>query len=116
MDTTQDIPLDSPDMTSPDKSRFARPVVRTVASLCVALLALAAIPAHADGDYLVTLAGQERGDMTVKTEGDERRIAFRFTDRGRGPETRTLLRTDAAGLPVVLEIDGNSYFKATVAE
>ncbi len=82
-----------------------------------ALLALMAGPAFADGDYTVFIAGQERGAMTVRTDPTGlRESAFRFVDRGRGPETTTRLRVDAEGLPVLLSVEGVSYYKTAVAE
>jgi len=82
-----------------------------------ALLALMAGPAFADGDYTVFIAGQERGAMTVRTDPTGlRESAFRFVDRGRGPETKTRLRVDADGLPVLLSVEGVSYYKTAVAE
>lgn len=71
-----------------------------LAGLCVLMLALLTTPASAGGDYVVTVAGQARGEMQVRRNGAKRDISFRFTDRGRGPDTRTRLHTDTAGLPL----------------
>lgn len=43
-------------------------------------------------------------------------ITFSFNDRGRGPETRTIVRLNAAGVPVALHIKGLNYMKAEVDE
>lgn len=81
------------------------------------LLTLIASPAFADGDYTIFMAGQERGEMTVRTDRTGlRESSFRFVDRGRGPETTTRLRVDADGLPILLSVEGVSYYKTTVAE
>ncbi|WP_150131399.1 amidohydrolase family protein [Caulobacter mirabilis] len=72
---------------------------------------------RADGDYTVTIAGQTRGAMTVRSDGaGVREIAYSYVDRGRGPETRTRLRTGADGLPVELGVTGLGYFKTPVDE
>jgi hypothetical protein len=69
------------------------------------LLTLIASPAFADDDYTVFIAGQERGEMTVRTDRTGlRESRFRFVDRGRGPETTTRLRVDADGLPILLSV------------
>lgn len=95
-------------------------VVRSVRSAMLAgagLLSLMAGPAAADGDYTVFIAGQERGAMTVRTDRTGlRESGFSFVDRGRGPETTTQMRVDADGLPVLLSVDGVSYYKTAVAE
>jgi cytosine/adenosine deaminase-related metal-dependent hydrolase len=81
------------------------------------LLTLIASPAFADGDYTVFIAGLERGEMTVRTDRTGlRESGFRFVDRGRGPETTTRLRVDADGLPILLSVEGVSYYKTAVAE
>jgi len=75
-----------------------------------------ALGAQNRADYVVSIAGQTRGEMQVQIAEAERRIDFRFADRGRGPDTRTRLRVDAQGRPTLLEVDGENYFKSRVAE
>lgn len=87
-----------------------------LAGLCVLMLALLTTPASAGGDYVVTVAGQARGEMQVRRNGAKRDISFHFTDRGRGPDTQTRLHTDTAGLPLQLQVQGKNYFKNTVNE
>lgn len=80
--------------------------------LCVS----AAGSARADGDYVLVLAGSTRGDMSVRTTDGERRVAFRYVDRGRGPEVTSVLKVDSQGLPVSLSVKGVSYLKIPVNE
>lgn len=75
-----------------------------------------ALGAQGRTDYVVSIAGQTRGEMRVEVAEAERRIGLRFDDRGRGPDTRTRLRVDAQGRPMLLEVDGENYFKTPVAE
>lgn len=91
--------------------------LRRAALAGVGMLALMAGAAHADGDYTVLIAGQERGAMTVRSEASgARETTYRFVDRGRGPDTRTRLLVDADGLPVDLTVKGVSYYKTPVDE
>ena len=43
-------------------------------------------------------------------------ITFSFDDGGRGPQTRTIVRLNEAGVPVALHIKGKNYEKAEVDE
>lgn len=43
-------------------------------------------------------------------------ITFSFNDRGRGPQTRTIVRLNEAGVPVALYIKGKNYEQAEVDE
>lgn len=88
---------------------------RWLAGLCAGLL-LGTVPAHADGEYAILVAGTARGQMTVVNEGQTRRVSFSFVDRGRGPDVSSVLRTDANGLPLELSVKGVSYLKVPVDE
>lgn len=99
----------------------AKPQQRSFRSLIGAgvgaMALLAASGAWADGDYTIFIAGQERGAMSVKTDAaGVRESDYRFVDRGRGPETKTRLKVDKAGLPVELSVKGVSYYKTAVDE
>ncbi len=56
--------------------------------------------------YAVVTAGRPSGEGEVRIAADgTRRTHFAFNDRGRGPDVRTELRTDAAGAPRFLPRD-----------
>ncbi|WP_146907753.1 amidohydrolase family protein [Arenimonas daejeonensis] len=49
-------------------------------------------------------------------EQGQRTSEFEFNDRGRGPKLVERITLDAAGLPLAIEVDGNSYMGAPVQE
>lgn len=98
------------------RSHALAPLLRLHFIFACLLGAAPALGAPGGVDYVVTIAGQTRGEMRVEVAPTERRIGLRFADRGRGPDTRTRLRVDAQGRPTLLEVDGENYFKTRVAE
>src|SRR3954469_14414517 len=82
-----------------------------------ALLAPSSTFAQQETRYTVILVGNTAGfqTSTVRPDG-AREFAYEFNDRGRGPKYRTIIKLDAAGLPVSLDTSGNDYLKAPVAE
>lgn len=94
---------------------------RLLAALFVALAACLLVPtsvlARQETRYTVILVGNKAGfqTSTVRPDG-AREFAFEYNDRGRGPKYKTIIRLDAAGLPVSLNTSGNDYLKAPVAE
>src|SRR5271168_3390841 len=76
----------------------------------------AEVPATADR-YTVLLMGNHVGQQAVWTAPDgQLHIFFQFNDRGRGPQTTSVLKLDAKGVPVAENIIGNSYYKSPVRE
>jgi len=60
--------------------------------------------------YAVVTAGRPSGEGEVRIAADgTRRTHFTFNDRGRGPDVRTELRTDAAGAPRFFRATGRAY-------
>jgi imidazolonepropionase-like amidohydrolase len=73
--------------------------------------------ALADESFTVLMGKGPSGTMEVKQDPDGgRRTEYGYNDRGRGPETVTVERLDARGLPVSLTIKGVDYLKAPVDE
>lgn len=64
----------------------------------------------------VFLAGSRAGSQVVSIQGEETVIDFEFTDRGRGPKTRTIVDFDDRGMPSSLQITGNDYLKTPIEE
>lgn len=65
----------------------------------------------------VTMAGNDAGFQTVERKANGTVVVhYEFTDRGRGPSLDATYRLSEAGLPLALEVSGNEYMKATVAE
>jgi Amidohydrolase family len=67
--------------------------------------------------YTVLTMGRPSGTQAslVKPDG-VCEFAFEYNDRGRGPKITSRIKLDADGLPISLEILGNDYWKAPVAE
>lgn len=87
------------------------------------LLALLLIaPALQAGDareirYDWLTQGERSGLLLTRVAADgERRSEFEFNDRGRGPKLVERIRLDDAGLPTLIEVEGQSYLGARVAE
>ncbi len=72
--------------------------------------------AAAGADYTVLTSGQPSGTMTVTSRAQGREVAYRYNDRGRGPDLRSIVATDAEGRPTRLIIEGVNYYKLPVAE
>lgn len=61
--------------------------------------------------------GKKSGSQTVEIHSPkERHIAFEFNDRGRGPETTTIVRLNDKGIPVYVSTSGLNYTKGEVNE
>ncbi|MBV8859438.1 MAG: amidohydrolase family protein [Acidobacteria bacterium] len=87
------------------------------AALALCLLARAPARAQEVTRYTVLMVGNPAGSETSAVRPDgAREFTYEFNDRGRGPKYRTVIRLDAAGLPVSLDTSGNDYLKAPVAE
>src|ERR1700685_1349996 len=68
----------------------------------------AEVPATADR-YTVLLMGNHAGQQAVWTAPDgQLHIFFQFNDRGRGPQTTSVLHLDTKGVPVAENITGNN--------
>jgi imidazolonepropionase-like amidohydrolase len=67
--------------------------------------------------YAVITVGRPSGEGEVRIEADgTRRTHFTFNDRGRGPDVRTELRVDAAGVPRSFRATGHAYEKQPIDE
>jgi imidazolonepropionase-like amidohydrolase len=67
--------------------------------------------------YGFLLSGNRTGSAATRVDEDGSLVyTFEFNDRGRGPNTTSHYRLDAAGLPASLETTGNDYLKSPVAE
>src|ERR1700685_2225510 len=76
----------------------------------------AEVPATADR-YTVLLMGNHAGQQAVWTAPDgQLHIFFQFNDRGRGPQTTSILKLNAKGLPIEESVRGNDYLKSGVDE
>lgn len=89
--------------------------------IALSLLILASLAAAADEprtlDYTWLTIGEPTGAQSVVYDGENGSvITWNFNDRGRGPETRTRVRTNDAGLPLSIEVTGKNYRKGEVDE
>ncbi len=76
----------------------------------------AEVPATADR-YAVLIMGNPAGQQAVWTAPDgQLHIFFQFNDRGRGPQTTSVLKLNANGLPIEETVSGNDYLKSAVHE
>jgi hypothetical protein len=76
----------------------------------------AEIPATANR-YSVLLMGNLAGQQAVWTAPDgQLHIFFQFNDRGRGPQTTSILKLNAKGLPIEESVRGKDYLKSGVNE
>jgi dihydroorotase-like cyclic amidohydrolase len=66
--------------------------------------------------YTVLMAGNKAGVQTVQTAGDQVTVDFEFTDRGRGPKTRTVMHLGENGQPARITTTGNDYLKQQIEE
>ena len=68
-------------------------------------------------NYSVILVGNDAGSQVVDTLDDGAlRVAYRYNDRGRGPDTVTEIHVDETGIPSHITITGVDYMKAAVTE
>jgi hypothetical protein len=76
----------------------------------------AEVPATADR-YTVLLMGNRAGQQAVWTAPDgQLHIFFQFNDRGRGPQTTSILKLNTKGLPIEESVRGIDYLKSKVDE
>jgi hypothetical protein len=76
----------------------------------------AEVPATADR-YSVLMMGNRAGQQAVWTAFDGQvHMFFQFNDRGRGPQTTSVLKLDAKGIPVAETVSGIDYLKSPVNE
>ena len=76
----------------------------------------AEVPTAADR-YSVLMMGNRAGQQAVWTAPDGQvHMFFQFNDRGRGPQTTSVLKLDAKGIPVVETVSGIDYLKSPVNE
>lgn len=88
-----------------------------VKDIFVGAVALLAAQAAAETvDYTWLTVGKPSGEQNVTLEDGRVRIDFRFNDRGRGPDTETLVRLDERGFPTEIGITGTNYEAGTVDE
>src|SRR5580765_4193255 len=74
-------------------------------------------PAGAEIRYAVFLAGNRAGEQVVRSlPSGGWNVHFEFNDRGRGPKLDERIDCDRAGVPAMVEISGNDYFKGAVGE
>ena len=64
----------------------------------------------------VIMLGKIAGEEISSMVNGEIRVQFRYSDRGRGPDTLARWRLGADGIPIALAISGVDYFKAAVDE
>ena len=62
------------------------------------------------------LGANRAGGMTVTAKGGTTVVDFEFNDRGRGPKSHAVYKTDKDGLPIELTTTGNDYLKSPVSE
>ena len=68
-------------------------------------------------EFAVITVGRPAGDAELRVEPDGKRVGhFTFNDRGRGPDLRTEVVLDAAGMPRQFHVTGHDYLKAPVDE
>ena len=88
---------------------LCRPFAVTLAAL---LVASNTASAQETTKYTVVIAGNNAGFQTTTTAADgTREYAYEFNDRGRGPKLTSIIRLDAAGIPVSIDTTGNDYLK-----
>jgi imidazolonepropionase-like amidohydrolase len=67
--------------------------------------------------YGFLLSGNRAGSASSRVEADGTQVhTFEFNDRGRGSNTTSRYRLDAAGLPELVQTTGNDYLKSPVDE
>lgn len=67
--------------------------------------------------YTIMMAKGPSGVVKAWTERDSvRGFSMQFNDRGRGPALRQRVRVGTDGYPLMVQIDGEDYYKAPVSE
>jgi imidazolonepropionase-like amidohydrolase len=92
--------------------------MRKLFCLLILFLCSAALAANAEIlKYSVVVGGNLNGVHTMeKVNESEWRSFFEFNDRGRGPKLTSRIQLDDAGIPALVEVSGNNYFKVSVDE
>jgi imidazolonepropionase-like amidohydrolase len=93
-----------------------KPSLRVMLMAAALAVAPAAARAATTTDYVVLTSGTPSGEMSVKADRGRREVTYRYNDRGRGPDTRSVIVLDAQQRPTSLSIDGVDYMKLKVAE
>lgn len=90
------------------------------AAIAVALASPGASPLHPSTDttrYTVLIAARPAGTQLSWADADGTlHYTFEFNDRGRGSKVSERVTLDRDGLPTLLEITGNDYYKNAVDE
>ncbi len=95
--------------------RTAPPPASTPAAPAAMPVTLASEPREIHYGFL--FSGNRAGSAASRVEADGTQVhTFEFNDRGRGPNTTSRYRLDAAGLPTFVETTGNDYLKSPVEE
>ena len=89
--------------------------------ILVLVLLLAAPALHAgeatEFRYDWLTQGERSGSLVTRVDAEGvRHSRFEFNDRGRGPRLSERLQLDSRGLPIRVEVEGNSYLGARVDE
>lgn len=66
--------------------------------------------------FSVIMVGKIAGEEAVTEQAGVHTAAFRFNDRGRGPDLKVRWRTSASAIPAEFAVSGVDYFKAPVDE
>src|SRR5215470_10002795 len=90
------------------------------AAIALALASPGASPLHSSTDttrYTVLIAARPAGTQLSWADADGTlHYTFEFNDRGRGSKVSERVTVDRDGLPTLLEITGNDYYKNAVDE
>ena len=88
-------------------------------SLCLPFLMVLSVALHAQDTihYAIVSSGKQVGRHWVYSDAlNSYHLFYEFNDRGRGPQQKVKLITNADGLPVYRALAGVDYFKAPVTE
>jgi imidazolonepropionase-like amidohydrolase len=106
--------------TSPSRPLKATPIPADPAELTQPAEGgptLAAAPEPTEIHYGFLFSGNRTGSASTRIDDDGSLVyTFEFSDRGRGPNTTSRYRLDAAGLPASLATTGNDYLKSPIEE
>ncbi len=91
--------------------------IRLTAFLFSCLLLSTPISAAQTLEYQWLTIGEPSGTQVVTIADDgQRTFTFEFNDRGRGPDTTTVVRLNDQGIPVMFESTGVNYLKGEINE
>jgi hypothetical protein len=93
-------------------------MIRFPALSAALLFACSALAQEAGQTRYAVLIMEKPAGMQASTVGADgtRNLSYEYNDRGRGPKLTARVRLDAAGTPVLIEMDGVDYYKAPVSE